>query len=317
MSNKILLHTSRRPHKIAWAVAACIGALLALAISQRHALHGEDAAHSAQSASQTPQATAAQDWTRSFAGTSPDGQLATSGRDLVLSPDLIKRFEYHLTAVGEKTQAQIKAAIIQDIAAELNERGQKEALRILDAYLKFKTALGSVTQPKLGEISGASLAQHFKSVRYLRAQYFQPNEVQALFGNSDEYDDYTAKKLAITQNSGLSSTEREAQLQRLKDTLSPENRANVEQPVIHLTLAAKEEAARREGASPEAIQQIRTNLVGADAAKRLAALDQEEAAWKTRIQQYKEALAADPTRAQQLKGTLFTPKEQLRLAAYE
>lgn len=316
MSNKILLHASHRKHKIAWAVAGCVGALLALAVSQHRALRGDDA-HLSQPDPRAAQTATAQDWTHSFVGTSPDGQLATSGRDLVLSPDLIKRFEYHLTAVGEKTQAQIKATIIQEITAELNEKGQKEALRILDAYLKFKTALGSVTQPKLGEISGASLAQHFKSVRDLRAQYFQPNEVQALFGNSDEYDDYTAQKLAIVQNPGLSATEREAQLQRLKATLSPENRANVEQPVIHLTLAAKEEEARREGASNEAIQQIRTNLVGADAAKRLAALDQEEAAWKTRIQQYKEALAADPAHAQQLKGTLFTPKEQLRLAAYE
>ena len=316
MSNKILLHSSHRKYKIAWAVAGCIGALLALAIAQHHGL-GDDGASRSQQDPHATQASATQDWTRSFVGTSPDGQLATTGQDLVLSPDLIKRFEYHLTAIGEKTQAQIKAAIIQDISAALNEKGQKEALRILDAYLKFKTALGSVTQPKLGEISGASLALHFKSVRDLRAQYFQPNEVQALFGNSDEYDDYTAKKLTIVQNHGLSTAEREAQLQRLKESLSPENRANVEQPVIHLTLAAKEEEARREGASTEAIQQIRTNLVGADAAKRLAALDQEEAAWKTRIQQYKEALTADPARAQQLKNTLFTPKEQLRLAAYE
>ncbi|MGE5450520.1 MAG: lipase secretion chaperone [Acidobacteriota bacterium] len=316
MTNKILLQSSHRKTKAAWAVAACVGATLALLLTQ-YREHSHDAPRAAPSES-TQAAIGGHEWTRSFQGTTPDGQLSSStGRDLVLSPDLIRRFEYHLTAVGEKTQAQIRAAILADIAAELNDKGQKEAQRILDAYLKFKTALGSVAQPRMTEINGTALAQHFKSIRDLRALYFQPSEIQALFGNTDEYDDYTARKLAIVQNKGLSATEREAQLTRLKDTLSPENRANIEQPVIHLTLAAREEQARREGATPEAIQQIRTNLVGADAAKRLAALDQEEAAWKARIQQYKAALAADPSQAQQLRGTLFTPQEQLRLAAYE
>ena len=311
MTSKILLKSSSNKSKMAWALAGGFGALLALVFT--HGSGPADPSHNASLVSATNSNAVA----RTFMGTTPDGSLANQGKDLVLSPELIRRFEYHLTAVGERTQAQIREAIVKDIATELNEKGQKEALRILDAYLKFKTALGSVNQPKMTEVSGAALARHFQSIRDLRALYFQPSEITALFGNVDEYDDYTAKKLAIVQNKSLSESDREAQLQYLKNTLSPANRANIEQPVVHLTLAAKEEQARQQGATAAEIQQIRTNMVGADAAKRLEALDREEASWKARIKQYQEARATSPDSAQQLKNNLFTPQEQLRLAAYE
>lgn len=311
MASKILLKTSANRSKLAWALAGGVGALLALLLT-----NGTGPADPSHLPAATSQANS-NDLARTFIGTTPDGVLANHGQDLVLSPDLIRRFEYHLTAVGERSLAQIREAIVKDITAELNEKSQKEALRILDAYLKFKTALGSVNQPKMTEISGAALARHFRSIRDLRALYFQPSEITALFGNVDEYDDYTAKKLAIVQNKSLSEADREAQLQYLKNTLSAESRAHVEQPVVHLTLAAKEEQARQQGATPAEIQQIRSNMVGADAAKRLEALDREEAAWKARIKQYQEARAASPDSAQQLKNNLFTPQEQLRLAAYE
>lgn len=312
MTRKILLKSPTNRSKVTWALAGGIGALLAWVLTNHGAIPVEPN-HSPTSAADA----SSNELARTFMGTTPDGVLASQGQDLVLSPELIRRFEYHLTAVGERSLTQIRQAIVKDIALELNAKGQQEALRILDAYLKFKTALGSVNQPKMTEISGAALARHFKSIRDLRALYFQPSEITALFGNVDEYDDYTAKKLAIVQNQSLSPADREAQLEYLKNTLSAQSRAHVEQPVVHLTLAAKEEQARQQGATPAEIQQIRSHMVGADAAKRLEALDREEAAWKARIKQYQEARATSPGSAQQLKNNLFTPQEQLRLAAYE
>ena len=105
--------------------------------------------------------------------------------------------------------------------------------------MKFKAALGNLNQPRMHEVVAPALAQHFKSIRDLRALYFPTNEIKALFGDVDEYDDYMARKLAIAQNKSLTPEQRDAELDKLKDTLTPENRAHVEQPVLHLTLAAK------------------------------------------------------------------------------
>ena len=98
-------------------------------------LHLRPARSLAPTTSQTPIALSAPDqaFARTFAGTEPDGLLVNSGHDLALSPELIRRFEYHLTAVGERTQAQIRAAIEDDLSRELNEQGRQHAMRILDA----------------------------------------------------------------------------------------------------------------------------------------------------------------------------------------
>jgi lipase chaperone LimK len=253
----------------------------------------------------------------SLFGTVPDGQFVTVGGELVLSPELIKRFEYHLSTIGERSIDQIRAAIVKDLKASLNERGLKEAMRLLDQYWQFKTALVSLQGGQTGDGSAAMLAYNFQAVRNLRAQYFQPREIKALFAQTDEYDSYMVQKMGILQNKSLTPAEQQAQLAKLTASLSPQARADVEQPVIHLTLADKVAQAREQGASAQEIRAIRTEMVGAAAATRLEALDREEADWQDRIAQYKAARAADPVRAEALKSQLFSKQEQLRLAAYE
>ena len=56
---------------------------------------------------------------------------------------------------------------------------------------------------------------------------------------------------------------------------------------------------------------------GAEAAGRLAQLDQEERDWNARLDQYQQGLAQDldANGLQQLRGRLFTPQEQLRIDA--
>lgn len=315
MSHKILLQPRRSNMRLAWAVAGGLGAILALSLG--HFPVSPDAASVPDAAPANSAAHAQQDLVRTFVGTTPDGAIDARGDALILSPALIQRFEYHLTAVGERSIAAIRSAILQDINRELTPAAQKEAARILEAYLQFKTALGSARQPKLGTIHSASLAQHFQAIRQTRALYFTPAEVAALFGDVDSYDDYMVRKLAIVQNNQLTAAEKSHQLQALQQTLSPQQRAHIEEPVAHLTLASQVEAARQAGASDHQIERIRTQAVGAEAAQRLAALDQEEAAWKERIRQYHEARAQHPGEQQRIRDNLFTPQEQLRLAAYE
>lgn len=316
MSNKILLKPRQSNTRLAWALAGGLGAIIALSLGHFPLPHSTPTGSPQVSTAGTandPQA----DLIRTFVGTTPDGALDARGDALILSPALIQRFEYHLTAVGERSIAAIRAAILDDINRELSPAAQKEAARILDAYLQFKTALGSAQQPKLGSVNSTALAQHFKAIRDTRALYFTAAEISALFGDVDHYDDYMVRKLAIVQNNQLSEKDKAQQLSALKQTLSPENRAHVEEPVVHLTLANQVEEARQAGANEQQIQQIRTQAVGADAAKRLAALDQEEAAWKERIRQYQQARSQHPDDLQKIRDNLFTPQEQLRLAAYE
>ena len=280
---------------------------------------GEGARQSVDAVSSAASATAASgdDGTRTHVGTEADGRFAQGNGDLLMSPELIKRFEYHLAAIGERTVPQIREAILNDLRRSLNAKGLSEATRLLDKYLQFKTALASVQAGQSSDGSAAALAHSFQVIRDLRAQYFDAAEIAALFAQGDEYEDYMVRKMTILQDKSLTEAQRREALASLAGQLSPAARADVEQPLLHLTLSERVDQARREGATAAQIREIRTEMVGADATRRLEALDREEADWQDRIQQYKAARASDPARAEQLKNQLFSPNEQLRLTAYE
>ena len=86
---------------------------------------------------------------------------------------------------------------------------------------------------------------------------------------------------------------------------------------------------RAQGASQDDIYRMRAAALTPEAAARLAEVDQEEAAWKSRIASYlaerKSTLATSvklsdaerDTALQQLRQARFTADEQKRLAAYE
>ena len=107
---------------------------------------------------------------------------------------------------------------------------------------------------------------------------------------------------------------------------APRRIQNVEQQVAMMRTA---------GASDQDVHQFRMLQFSPDAARRLQQLDREEQAWASRIRQYEaEArqllqLPEGPLRIpatlppaqrvalEALRGRLFDPREQRRLAAYE
>ncbi len=76
-------------------------------------------------------------------------------------------------------------------------------------------------------------------------------------------------------------------------------------------------AMRAQGASEDEVYRMRAASLTPEAATRLADLDREEAAWKSRIASYQARRTADPVALQKLRDELFTTDEQKRLGAYE
>lgn len=318
MSKRVMLQRSETRWRSWGLLASLVAAGLLVAVSQAWWSGAATTNAPAESGGAAGRAAgAAGDGTRTHVGTEADGRFVQANGDLILSPELIKRFEYHLAAIGERTVAQIREAILGDLRRTLNARGLSEATRLLDKYLQFKTALASAQSGQAGDGSAAALARSFQLIRDLRGQYFSTVEIAALFAQGDEYEDYMVRKMAVLQDKTLTEGQRREALAALTGQLSPSARADVEQPVLHLTLAERTEQARQQGATPEQIRAIRTDMVGSDATRRLEALDREEADWQSRIQQYRSTKAQDPARAEQIKAQLFSPNEQLRLAAYE
>lgn len=257
-------------------------------------------------------------WNRSATAVdtvAPDGDLTKGSegtKDLVLSPDLIRRFDFHLNAMGEKSLAQITQLVTQQLKAELNAKSAQEALRLFQAYVNYKQALASVKeQPHTADIN--ALIAQMKKGREIRSRFFTQTESQALFGKDDEYDDYTAKRIEIQMDQSITSEQKTDMLNALKAKLSAQTIQDITEPVIHLTLNERVEQARSRGASPQEIHNIRAEMVGQAAAERLAQLDAQEAQWQQRIAQYKAAVAERPQQAQSIKESMFDIQERLRV----
>ncbi|MEJ5897600.1 lipase secretion chaperone [Aquabacterium sp. G14] len=252
----------------------------------------------------------------SLSGTTPDGTLQNSQGDLVLSPDLLRRFDYWLTTYGEKSVEAIKADILADLRDELSPTALARAGKLLDAYLAYKSELARLTPLPAGTQQVEALAQQLQAMRDVRGRHFTRPEIDALFGADDVQDDDTLARMRIMQDRTLSDADKTRKLRELTSQLPPEQQAHRTEPIKHLTVNEAVSEARARGASDQEVQAIRTRLVSAEAAQRLAQLDAEEAAWQARVQRYLSLRQTDEVAAEAYKEANFRENEKLRLSAY-
>lgn len=254
---------------------------------------------------------------RVLADVKPDGQLAEHGQALVLSPELLRRFDHYLSMVGQAPLAVIRQRILADLSATLSPSALAQATDILDRYLAFKKALTELPTDHGADGSVQQVSNRIEQGRQIRLRFFSPAEIRLLFDADDAVADYRLSRVAITSDRSLSSDEQQQRLRELNARTPAAIVDGVEAPFAHVHLQTQVDQARQQGASDQAIFALREQAVGTEAAQRLAALDQEEADWRARIAQYQQALAQGPEAAAQARTQLFSPQEQLRLGAYE
>jgi lipase chaperone LimK len=256
---------------------------------------------------------------RSMEGTSPDGQLKLApGDELVVDAELTRLFDYYLAGQGEKTLAEIRLETECELARRLKPHAAREAKRLLAAYWRYKAALGELeTALPKARGAAAALRQRMQARQQLRAQFFTSSDMAGLFGFDDAYDLDAVARLEISQDQTLTEQQRQQKLAAQDATVSPALREEREAPRRILMLEESAARMRAQGASEDEVYRMRAASLTPDAATRLAELDREEAAWKTRIATYQARRATDPAALQALRDELFTPDEQKRLRAYE
>lgn len=278
-----------------------------------------------------PVATDAGAFAKSLSGTIPSGSVRADGGELVLEPGLIDRFDYYLTTIGERSFADIKAEIERNIGQELslNPQAAAEALRLFKAYMDFKHAVDALPVIPLTRENSVDVArQRIDAALGLRARYFTPAEATALFGIADTVTRDALARLGIENNTQLSPAQKRLQLAEL-DAKLPAQVREWRAPQTRMdTLIDAENEARARGASDAEIFQIRAQLVGADAAKAMAATDQEEAQWQRRVAAYKlerDRILADAKwspaerelEVQRVRERTFNESDRKRLEAFE
>ena len=274
---------------------------------------------------------------RSMQDTVPDGDLrpVQSGQQVGQSGPLayaeLKRlFDYYLSAVGEQSIE----AITQQITSALDQRlpppQAHEAKRLLALYLDFKRELVELEKkPGLGGSSLQAIRQRMLAMQDLRSHFFSAQETQGMFGFEDAYDMDAVARLEISQNPALSDAQKKEQLAALDAAMPAALREEREASRVVLRIEQKAQEMRAKGANDDDVYRMRAKELDPPAASRLAEVDREELAWKSRIASYLSERSkllqtyADAPESQrqlalaQLQQSQFTPDERRRLAAYE
>jgi len=268
---------------------------------------------------------------RSMAGTRPDGDLKLAAGDaLVVDASLRRMFDYYLSAGGEKPLDAIRKEIEQELERRLKPAAAADAKRLLARYLDYKRALVELEKrPQLAAASITAVRARLLAMQDLRTRYFSTAETEGMFGFDDAYDMDAVTRLEISQDQSLTAAQKKEKLAALDAAMAPALRTERAAPLKIVKLEESVNQMRAQGASQDDIYRMRAAALTPEAAARLAEVDQEEAAWKSRIASYlaerKSTLATSvklsdaerDTALQQLRQARFTADEQKRLAAYE
>jgi len=227
----------------------------------------------------------------SLQGTSHGVRLVSRDGELLVTSALRDLFDYYLSATGELPLDDIRQRIEQELMQQLGSGSAlSEATNILQDYLDYKTQLQVFEQQYQADPQATTEQQlAFFRERQQALQQLQNNTLghgvaDIFFAFDRQLDDHTLAKAQIL-NSDLSEEGKQQALINLQAELpiqmqlhQQRNQQQAELVAIDQTgdLSAEEKFRQREA------------VAGAEAAQRLAQLDEQRAQWQRRLARFRQ-----------------------------
>ena len=262
----------------------------------------------------------------SLVGTEPDGALVVDAHGRFVADAHARAFfDYFLAATGELDRRALRALIVAEIEARLPADAAAEAIAVLDRYLEFRRRARRLAES--GDVP-ENLGERLGRLSQLRRDVLGDELAKAFFGLEEEMVAADLARREILGRDDLGAAERERLLWEAEQALPEPVREARQQALLPLRLSADEAALRAAGGTDEEIRVLREQVVGAQAAHRLEALDRERAGWQARLASYRAALSAiesdpsldDEARAERREELLierFSANARLRVQAIE
>lgn len=276
--------------------------------------------------------TGLEDLPASLRGTEVDGgfEIDQDGH-LVVTRRTRNLFDYFLSTLGEESLGAIVARLRAYIDHHLEAPARGEAHALLEGYLAYLSDLESISEgPAFNgeQLDVAAMRARLDQLSALRAQHLPRTAVEAFFANENAYDRYVLDRQALMQDDALTQAQRRERLTMLEQQLPPGLRESLAVAGQHLDLVSATEDCRQRDCPDSELRALREQIVGAEAADRLEALDREEAEWEQRLGnwlQQRQALLSDTSLAEQdreaqverMRSQLFTEDEQMRVRSLE
>lgn len=210
-------------------------------------------------------------------------------------------------------------------AAAITPSSREEALQAFDLYVEY---LREAEQVGLNSYEAGDLQRTFDVLFGLRRSVLGTPLAEAFFGDEEAREQLIVEQRRVAADQYLSQAEREALYAELEEALPPHLQETRRQATAVTRLSQDTAALRSAGATEAAIQQMREQQVGYEAAQRLSELDQARAEWASRVEAYQRerdavlAAGALPTEEHEavlgeLREQFFTEHEMRRISALD
>lgn len=205
--------------------------------------------------------------------------------NLIVGMELKDLFELYLSAMGEEALDDILLRIQNALALQLSTPALEQGYDALKRFIDYKVELANLEQqPRDNALSELDNIRRQKEIlSTIQQEYFTPIESDALFAAEAEYDAFMLDHLTIQQNTNLTGTEKQRQVEALEASLPEDVRAGRERAMAPATIYQQAEVMRSEGKTSADIYQMRAHSLGEAAATELAALDQKRDQWQQRL----------------------------------
>ncbi len=250
--------------------------------------------------------------------------------NLIINHRIRQLFDYFLSAQGEESLPTIVKRLRAYIHNTLSGDAAAEAEQLLESYIGYLDDVAALDSPVTpGQaIDPAQLRMQKQQLAALRAGRFDAVANDAFFAEEEAYDNYTLSRLEVMQDESLSAEERASRLAALESQLPPELQESLRDITRYQDLQTLTQQWQETDGNPANLQQMRENLVGREAAERLAKLDQERAEWQRRVDSWlrerqvilSNAGLSDPDKERQIdaaRSRLFNEQEQIRVRSLE
>lgn len=218
--------------------------------------------------------------------------------NLIMDAGVKEMLDFFMLAIGDLSFEQIHDLIAGSMIAALEEPARSQALAFLDQYFTYIDAYDqwqqSIDKDTMMANDPASMRGPLEQLENLRRQYLGDEVYEAFFAEMDQINyAYLDAQVAMRQPN-LTDADKEAIREQLKASLPQEVREAQEAAMTLVTLTEKTRQLKNQAASDADIFQARAQLVGEEAARRLAQADEEERVWEHKRDQYKQLISTTP-----------------------
>ncbi|MGM0450337.1 MAG: lipase secretion chaperone [Pseudomonadota bacterium] len=170
---------------------------------------------------------------------------------------------------------------------EVPEAIRQDVMSALDRYLSYREAAADL-ENRDGESSPEQTRALLKELKQLRRSHLGEAMAEGFFGREQERIENQLARQRIQNNPDLSEAEKRERILDLEEDLPEYTHQVRERSRTYNNLHEETRRMREEGASEAEIRELRTEELGAEAANRLAKLDDQRAQWQSRLEAYQE-----------------------------